>query len=179
MDTIAVPNPHRELVPRLRHSRPSESGARELTYHEDRVTVQRSTRGDLIGFMHSRGQLGEGTWGDVRYVAARRYQGAAETLAGGQRSSGDIRERVDGGHIASDGLTDARRDAARYLARWRARLGADGASLVDAVLIKGMTLRTIGDSGRAMMPGKAATTFLGHRLRECLTTLAKDMGLVT
>lgn len=168
MDTMAVPNPHGMVVPDIRRVRG------ETIYREDRVTVGRSLRDDPFGQMHARRQVGT-----AQYRAGREYQATFEAAGVGRlRSPGDIREHVDGGQIASDGMTDQQLAAAKRLARWRYRLGKEGTALVDAVLIGKQTLRAIADNGRPM-PGKAATTYLGHRFRECLTTLAKDMGLAT
>lgn len=165
IDTLAVPNPHGLRVPDLMRVRG------EIAYHEDRVTAARSLRDDPFGQMHARRQIGS-----AQYRAGREYQATFEAAGVGRlRSPGDIREHVDGGQIASDGMTDHQLAAAKRLARWRYRLGREGAALVDAVLIGKQTLRDIADEGSAM-PGKAATTYLGHRFRECLTTLARDMG---
>ena len=165
MDTMAVPNPHGLTVPDLRRVRG------ELAYYEDRVTVCRQLRDDPLGQMHARRQIGA-----AQYRAGREYQATFEAAGVGRmRSSGDIREHVDGGQIASDGMTDHQLAAAKRLARWRYKLGQEGAALVDDVLIGKQTLRQIADGGQRM-PSKAEAVFLGHRFRECLTTLARDMG---
>ena len=162
--TILVPNPLREIVPRLRVI------DRELTYVEDRICAERATRDDPLGKMHQHRQIGES-----QYQAGRRFQATWETAGTPLRSSGDIREHVDGGRGATDGITDARMAAGKDLAHWRSVLGRDGYSLVQAVLIDRHTIRQIADAGN-MMPGKAATTFTGHLFRRQLSLLAKAMG---
>ncbi len=162
--TVMVPNPLRERVPQLRVIE------RELTYVEDKVRTERALRDDPLGQMHQRRQIGES-----QYAAGREFQRAWEAAGTPLRSSGDIHEHVDGGRGASDGITDARMAAGKLLAQWRSILGRDGYSLVQAVLIDKATIRQIADAG-AMMPGKAATTFMGHLFRRQLSALAKAMG---
>lgn len=162
--TTMVPNPLRERVPQLR------TIDRELAYVEDRVRTGRALRDDPLGQMHQRRQIGES-----QYAAGREFQRAWEAAGSPLRSSGDIREHVDGGRGASDGITDARMAAGKLLAEWRRILGRDGYSLVERVLIDKHTIRQIADAG-SMMPGKAATTFMGHLFRRHLSLLAKAMG---
>lgn len=162
--TTMVPNPLRERVPQLR------TIDRELAYVEDRVRTERALRDDPLGQMHQRRQIGES-----QYAAGREFQRAWEAAGSPLRSSGDIREHVDGGQIAADGITDARMAAGKLLASWRSLLGRDGYKLVEAVLIDKHTIRQIADAG-SMMPGKAATTFMGHLFRRQLSLLAKAMG---
>lgn len=142
------------------------------TFYEPRVAAVRTLRDDPLGLMHSRKQVGE-----AQYAAGRRYQATREAQGiGRSRSPGDIREHVDGGRIASDGITDDMVVAGKRIAAWRSRIGDDGYWLLEAVLIEKRSIREYADAS-PMMSGKAATTFYGHRFRECLSTLAKLMGL--
>lgn len=163
--TVMVSNPLRERVPQLRVIEG------ETTYVEDRVRVARALRDDPLGQMHQRKQIGE-----AQYQAGREFQRTWEAAGSPLRSSGDIREHVDGGKGASDGITDTRMAAGKKLALWRSILGRDGYSLVESVLIDKRNIREVADTG-AMMPGKAATTFTGHLFRRQLSALAKAMGL--
>ena len=61
--TMEVGNPFAERVPLLRNVR----GV--LSYHEDRIRVERALRNDPLGSMHARGQITE-----VRYRAGREWQ---------------------------------------------------------------------------------------------------------
>lgn len=162
--TVMVPNPLRERVPQLRVIE------RELTYVEDRVRTERALRDDPLGQMHQRRQIGES-----QYAAGREFQRAWEAAGTPLRSSGDIREHVDGGKGASDGITDQRMAAGKLLAQWRIILGRDGYALVQSVLIDKHTIREVADAG-SMMPGKAATTYYGHAFRQQLSALARAMG---
>ena len=130
----------------------------------------RALRDDPLGLMHHRKQIGES-----QYRAAREFQSTWERAGTPLRSPGDIREFVDGGRGASDGITDVRMAAGKKLAQWRSMLGREGYQIVEAVLIDKTTIREVADAG-AMMPSKAATTFYGHLFRRQLTALAKAMG---
>lgn len=173
--TVMVPNPLREIVPQLRVIE------RELTYVEDKVRVEVSYRDDPLGQMFRRGQLGdlnkpsEESKARAMLEAGRKFQSTWEAAGSPLRSSGDIREHVDGGKGASDGITDARMAAGKLLAEWRRLLGKAGYDLVQAILIDKRTIREVADSG-SMMPGKAATTYYGHAFRHQLSALAKAMG---
>jgi hypothetical protein len=162
--TTMVPNPHRELVPRLRVI------DRELTYVEDRIRTERALRDDPLGQMHHRRQIGE-----AQYQAGRKFQATWEAAGTPLRSPGNIIEHVDGGRGASDGITDKRVAAGKDLARWRSLLGHDYA-LVEAVLIDKRSIRELADASRLMMPGPKSTVFHGHLFRRQLTALAKAMG---
>ena len=160
----SVPNPHGVRVPDLEERRG------ELVYIEQRITATRSLRDDPLGQMHSRKQIGP-----AQYRAGREYQATREDQGIGRgRSSSELREHVDGGQIASDGVTEAKQKAARKVDRWKTLLGSDW-WVVEAVLIDKRTIRQIADASD-LMSGKAATTFYGHLFRRQLTMLARDMG---
>lgn len=167
-DTITVENPDARRKPFAVHMKG------ETTYREPRearVTLPRVLRDDPIGQMHSRRQIT-----DAQYLVAREYQATREAMGiGTGRSPSDLREWVDGGQIASDGITDRQMRAAKLLAAWRVRLGDAGYRLIEAVLIDKRTIRQIADAS-PMMSGKAATTFYGHMLRHQLDVLGKAMG---
>lgn len=163
--TMLVENPLRERLPQMR-----ERGG-EIVHIPDRIRVERSLRDDPLGQMHSRKQIGE-----AQYHAGRRFQETWEAAGKSLRSSGDIREHVDGGQIASDGITDKRMKAGKILAEWRSALGRDAYAFLEAVLIDKRTIRDIADTSRLMMPGKASTTFHGHLFKRHLSLLAKHTG---
>lgn len=163
--TMLVENPLRERLPQM-HERGGE-----IVHIPDRIRVERSLRDDPLGQMHSRRQIGE-----AQYHAGRKFQETWEAAGKSLRSSGDIREHVDGGQIASDGITDRRMKAAKLLALWRAELGPDVYATLVALLIVKMNTRQIADGSKHMMPGKASTTFHGHLVRRYLSLLAKHTG---
>lgn len=136
---------------------------------EATIKVERH-KSDVVGHMYDRRQITE-----VMYMAARKFQKTWESSEAPYRSVSDLREFVDGGRGVADGVTDSRLDAGKTLIAWSELLGVDGFVLVRRVLIDKHTIRQIADAG-AMMPGKAATTFMGHLFRRQLTVLAKAMG---
>lgn len=167
--TIMVPNP--SVVRR--------AATESVTHHqgvttfkpppEEKVKVQRA-QSDVVGHMYDRRQIGE-----VLYAAARKFQETWERSGAPFRSSGDMREFVDGGRGPSDGITDPRQKAMKAMIGYSHLLGVDGFVIVRKVLIDQLTIRQIADEGFAM-PGKAATTFTGHLFRRQLSLLAKAMG---
>lgn len=166
--TITVENPDAVRRPFAVHAKG------ETTYREPRefrVSVARVLRDDPIGQMHSRRQIT-----DTQYHAAREYQETREAMGiGTGRSPSNLVEHVDGGQIASDGITDRQLRASKRIEAWRVRLGDAGYRLIEAVLIHKRTIREIADAS-PMMSGKAATTFYGHMFRQQLDVLAKAMG---
>lgn len=169
---MMVPDPGEDA--RYRRIAASRHKDGVTSFREPLVQATRALRDDPLGLMHARKQIGE-----AQYRAGREWQRTHEAAGVGRlRSSGDIREPTDGGQIASDGITDHQRAALIRLNTWARALGTAGNRLVQAVLADKRSIREIADTG-GMMPGKAATTFTGHRFRECLSTLAKMMGFAS
>lgn len=132
----------------------------------DHARVTRSIRDDPLGRLHARGQVDE-----AQYQAGRRWQALYEAVEiGGARGIDPTREAVDGGRGAADGLTDARRKAAKDLARGDKELGVEGAQLVRMVLGERKFCRDV-----AAIWGAAndrSVDYVTRRLRSCLSTLA-------
>jgi hypothetical protein len=167
--TVMVPNPDAKALPPAELVRHFQGVTTFKPPPEAKVKVRRA-QSDGVGLMYDRRQISE-----AQYLAARQFQKLSEMVGRPLRSSGDIREYVDGGYGPFDGLTARRVAAARALEVYARILGKDGYSLVQAVLIDKRTIREVSDSG-SMMPGKAATTFTGHLFRRQLSLLAKAMG---
>ena len=168
---MMVPDPGEDA--RYRRIAASRHKDGVTSFREPLVQATRALRDDPLGQMHARRQIGE-----AQYRAGREWQRVHEQAGVGRlRSSGDIREPVDGGQIANDGITDMQLAAMKKLAAWERRLGTAGNRIVVAVLAHKRSIRDVADTS-GLMPGKAATTFMGHRFRECLSTLAKAMGYV-
>lgn len=135
----------------------------------DRILVTRSIRDDPLGRLHARGQIDE-----AQYLAGRRWQALYEAVEiGGARGIDPTREAVDGGRGAVDGLTDARRKAAKDLARADVALGSRGMNLIRSFLGSGLTPTHLA----AMMVDldgreRDRVAFVVARIRECLGTLA-------
>lgn len=157
-----------------------DSRVPELTYVYQKVRVERHLRDDPLGQMHAKGRY---PLGDTEYRAGRQYQATREAEGIGRgRSSSDLREWVDGGLPVSDGLTDEKLRAAKLMAHYRRILtreyGENGYRIVEAVLIEKQTLarcalRFYGGASSANVK------FVGRVFRECLSTLAREMGLMT
>lgn len=166
--SVKVPDPSAFRVPDAPHARGVTSYAHPVV----RRTV--NLRDDPLGLMHARKQIGP-----ALYRAGREYQATREAMGiGTGRSSSDLREHVDGGQIASDGITDRQVIAAKKIEALRRRLGEDGYRLIEAVLIDKRSIREIADAS-PMMSGKAATTFYGHLFRRQLAVLAKAWGFAS
>ena len=164
LDTIEVDNPHRIRVPDLKRVRG------ELRYDPQTVLATRTTR-DQLSRMHKHRHIS-----DVQYRAGREFQRNSEAASRQQRSSGDIQERVDGGRVASDGITDRMQRAARQDGDWQILLGATGYKLVYGVAINGWSV----EFAARECYGVASSSnrkYASRRLRECLDTLAESMGL--
>lgn len=143
-------------------------------------------RGDPVGNMHKRGQLGEinndGTGlGDLRLRASRCWQADYErAVIGGARAIDPMRPKIDGGRfIVPDSA--AQTSAQDKLNQVGAALGKEGSNLILRVLGERRTLREVADmfgqlegSRRAI---EKALDYLGRRLRECLDTIAAEYRL--
>lgn len=174
IDTTTVHVPDADPDARYRRIASTRHFRGVTSFREPLVKATATLRNDPLGQMYSRRQIGR-----AQYEAGRKYQATREAMGiGTGRSPSDIREWVDGGQIASDGITDERLRAAKDIAKWRALLGTEGYKLIEAVLIDKATIRQYADAS-PMMSGKAATTYYGHAFRIALTTLAKAMGLAS
>lgn len=147
-----------------------------ISFREPLVPAVVTLRDDPLGHMYHRGRDGT-RLGRAQYEAGLKWQRVYEAAGIGKlRSSGNIREPVDGGGIAHSGATDRQMQAHKLLARYRGILGAQGAIIVEDVLAEKRTLREV---AQARYGGVESATikYVGRRFRECLSTLAKDMGL--
>lgn len=184
--TVYVENPERELVAPLwdaetlkKRSLPGvyiDKTRGVTTFVPDRVERERNLRDDPLGQMHDRRQIEE-----HQYRAGRQFQDDWEVSgrSGRMRGMDTTQEPVDGGRNASSrlGVTDRSLAASRRLNAYETELGAYGWRLATLVLVDKRTLRECAQviHGTALKP--ANVTFVGHRFRECLDTLAERMGL--
>jgi hypothetical protein len=165
--TVMVDNPLAMPVHEVRHRRG------ETVYRMPQVAVAMGQRDhDQLDAMYRRRQIGR-----ALLMAGHLYQTTWETAHGlTGRSSSDLREHVDGGGLPIAGTTDERMRASDRLDGWNRRLGEEDTAIAKAYLIDKLTARQIADRSRRMMPGKAATTYYGHRVRSILWRLAEMMG---
>lgn len=137
-----------------------------------RVTVTRSLRDDPLGRLHARRQIGE-----AEFRAGRAWQALYEAAEVGRVGAMDpSRVFVDGGRMAEP-LNERQRRAARELARLDAVLGLEGRDLLRDVLGAGMTLAQASELRGGYSERYVA--YLGHRVRECLATLAQHIRLAS
>lgn len=139
----------------------------------ERHAVLRSLRDDPLAHLHDRGHIG-----DAQFEAGRAWQRHYENSGiGGVRAIDFTKEAVDGRRY-DDALTDTQRQAVKELARLDRQLGQEGCALVRDVLGKGWTLSRCAES-RGMAGQKHDQEYLGRRFRECLDTLAVELGFAT
>jgi hypothetical protein len=136
-----------------------------------RITAMRSLRDDPLARLHDRRQIGE-----AEYRAGRDFQRLLEaTELGRMRTNDPGREPVDGGAGFRDGLNEREVQAFRQLARLWPVLGKDGSALCRAFLGERQFLPAIA-AARGLPADQATLRYLGRRLRECLETLAGELG---
>jgi hypothetical protein len=137
------------------------------------LLVVRSIRDDQLAALRARGHIAE-----HQFAAGRAWQLLyARAEIGGAKSLDPTKIRVDG---AGPGTVIAARRmlAAKRLVRIGMRLGKHGETLLHDVLVGGMTLRRVAAArGLDARPGSGDLTYLGRRLRECLDTVARELGL--
>jgi hypothetical protein len=133
-------------------------------------------RDDPVGQMAKRGQLGDSiTETEMRLKAARRWQRLYELAEiGGARGIDPTRDIVDGGRFEMPD-TDARLSAQAQLNELRQALGIVGDRIVTWVLGHKYDLKkVILLLGRS---GQWEQRALGVRFRECLDTIASELGI--
>jgi hypothetical protein len=133
-----------------------------------------SLRDDPVGRMAKRGQLGDIAETKSRLQAAREWQAIYERAEiGGARGIDPTRDHVDGGRYEMPD-TDSSLRAQEILNRMRGELGVIGDRLTTWVLGEQYPLSKV-----AVILGKTApmdVKVLGHRFRECLDTIAVELG---
>lgn len=177
LSTMKVKNPHGLIVPDV------QIGARgEINYREDRIRAVRSMRDDPLARLHDRGQIGE-----AQYLAGRAMQKLYEDSEVGRlRSQDPSNEPVDGGGAYPDILSEAQQKAMKRLNGWvdhrtgkhhkglYAVLGEEGAAIVRLMLAERKFAHEIANvMGDRSQRG---IDYIGRRIRECLTTLAREFG---
>ncbi len=131
------------------------------------VTVARALRDDPLGRLHARRQIGL-----AQYRAGRAWQAAYEAAAIGHVGSIDpSNEPVDGSPKHAGPNIDRITKAAKKLAQWLRLLGIEGSAIVVMVLARRMTMAQV-----AQQMKFGDEEYYGKRFRECLNTLARDMG---
>lgn len=133
-----------------------------------RIKATASLRDDPLGRLYVRRQVSEEDFRAGREWQRLYYMAEIADLRGHDTT----REFVDGGRF-HDPLTLARMDAADKLARLTKVLGQDGDAIVRDFLGLQLFIKEI-----AVKRGFSSSDveYLGRRLRECLGTLALELG---
>lgn len=161
---IEIANPFRLRAPDLKIS-----PVGEIRYVEDRITVVRTLRDDQLVRLHHRRHISESM-----YRAGRHWQRLyAEAAIGRIGSSGDIKEPVDGSRVVPDPFTPKQQRAMRQLLRIHDVLGADGYLLIRDLLGENLSY------GQIAQKYHHPPDYTGRRIRECLASLAKQLGYCT
>jgi hypothetical protein len=136
-----------------------------------RVSAVRSLRDDPLARLHDRRQISE-----AEYRAGRDFQRLLEaTELGRMRTNDPTREPVDGSSGVRDGLTERQEHAFRQLSRLWPILGKDGSAMLRAFLGERQFLPAIA-AARGLPEDQQTLRYLGRRIRECLETLAAELG---
>ncbi len=132
----------------------------------DYIKVLRSVRDDPLAGMLSRGQIDA-----AQYEGGRLWQQYREdSEIGGAQAIDTTKEAVDGGRFKEPDITKLS-TALRELRRANEILGAYGASLVEDILGRRMSIAEV--AAARSMPRQREIDYLGKRFRECLESLAK------
>jgi hypothetical protein len=139
-----------------------------------RIEVTRALRDDPLGRLHARRQIGE-----AQYHAGREWQALYEAAAvGGTIRSVDFtNEPVDGSKAPREPITDRTQKAMREIIRLDRSLGQDGCALIRDVLADRLSMDQV--AYRRGECSRAALDYYGRRFRECLNTLARELGYRT
>jgi hypothetical protein len=135
-----------------------------------RIRVTRNVRGDPLGALWARRQIDE-----HQFIAGRHWQHLLEEAGtAGVRALDTTKERVDGGALSFEGLTDRQLLAARELRRAVADLGVQPALIARLVLEQGLTIAQI--AAAMGTPTARGRDRLGWLLRMSLDELAVGFG---
>jgi predicted DNA-binding protein YlxM (UPF0122 family) len=137
------------------------------------IDAVRTLRDDPLGQMRERNQIGE-----AQYRAGRQWQADYEAAGPRIKSSGHLQEPVDGGGRLPVGITDRQIQARGRLETYRRLLGEYGTAILTMVLADKLSLREVANR-RHVEVSKATLTYVGHRFREALSSLAVAMGLAS
>lgn len=131
-----------------------------------KIVVLASTRDDILRRLHASRGID-----DAQFAAGRAWEadwmiaGVGHTSSGGQ-----WRERVDGGGISVEDLTDRKKKSIVRLGVADGKLGIQGCAIVRAYLADGLQTSTVatkflGNSSQRSLD------YISRRFRECLETL--------
>lgn len=129
------------------------------------LKVIRNLRGDTLAYLRDRKQIDE-----HQFIAGRHWQAVYEAACGTAPAMDTTKEPVDGGGVATDGITDRRITATSDLLKADLVLKPEGSYLMRHIAATGITI-----AAAAEARGISAKT-CGKKFRECLAILAVEFG---
>lgn len=130
------------------------------------IVVFASTRDDVLRRLHASKGID-----DAQFAAGRAWEEDWQRAQLGHTSSGgQWRERVQGGGISGEIITDKVRRAVKNLAEADRVLGIQGCAIVRDILGHGMTTKAASVKHLGDMSDRNVT-YVAKRFRECLETL--------
>ncbi len=144
-----------------------------LDLDRGRIMVLASTRDDVLRRLR---HAPNDPIDEAQFVAGRRWEADWQRAQQGHIVSNQFRERVDGGGMSGEILTDQQRAAQRRLADADRALGATGAAVVRDILGRGFSISAAAVKYRGKATDKTER-YLSARFRECLETLVAVYGL--
>lgn len=130
------------------------------------ITVLASTRDDILRRLHASKGID-----DAQFAAGRAWEADWQKAGVGHTSSGgQWRERVQGGGVSQEDLTDKKKNAIDRLGDADKALGIQGCAIVrsflgDGMNTSGVAIRFMGNSSQRSID------YVNRRFRECLETL--------
>lgn len=137
----------------------------------EKIRVTRSLRDDPVAAMHNSGHISD----DVYEASKKWYALFLKKELGNLRAMDLTRPKVDGGR-SPDFNSVSREEARETLKNIDIELGREGAGWVHDVLGLGMTVRDA--AAKRGLFSQLELKFAGGRVRECLNTIAVEMGFI-
>jgi hypothetical protein len=132
------------------------------------ITVLASTRGDVLRVLHT---APKDPIDDAQFAAGRAWESDWQRAQVGHASSGgQWQERVSGGGVSGEILTDQVREAMRRLAKADRELGIIGCAIIRDILGRGFTFEACAVKYRGNSEDRAMR-YIRSRFRECLESL--------
>lgn len=137
------------------------------------IIVLASTRDDILRRLKAAESI------DVaQFAAGRKWEADWQRAQLGQVISSQFQQRVDGGGISGDILTDQQREAQKRLAQADRALGQIGCAIIRDILGRGLTTTAAAIKYRGKATDKTEK-YIAVRFRECLEVLVIVYGLKT
>lgn len=137
----------------------------------DKIRVTRSLRDDPVGAMHNAGQISD----DVYDASKDWYKLFLRKELGNLKAIDLTIPKVDGG-CSPDFNSVSREEARQVLERIDAELGREGAGWIHDVLGMSMCIRDA--AAKRGLFRQLELRYAGRRVRECLMTIAVELGRV-